>query len=313
MTHELLSDVSTARMQRDRAELAAIIGRLARVDGTHETALPALTLFRAEDPGAKVCCMYQPGLVLVAQGTKQLLVGGETYRYDTSKYLVTSIDLPVASQIVDASPQRPFLSTMLRFDARQISDLLAEVELPELGGEVRRGIAVGPLDAGLLDSMLRLARLLETPRDLPVLAPLIERELLYRLLVSEQGPRLRHVMTAGSRSHQVSGAIEWLKNHYHQPLRIEELAGTVNMSSSSLHHHFRAITAMSPLQYQKQLRLQEARRLLLTERCDVAAAAHRVGYESPSQFSREYSRQYGAPPLRDVEQLRRAAGGPANG
>ena len=296
----------SARLERDRAELAAIIDRSTGTDGHHPTALPALNFFRAGTPGTQVCTMYEPGLALVAQGAKQVLLGDETYRYDQANYLVTSIDLPVSSQVVDASPERPYLCAMLRFDVRAIAELLAGTDLPASSATTARGIAVSPLNEELLDTVLRLVRLLDTPGDLPVLAPLIERELLYRLLTSEQGPRLRHVATVGSRSHQVSHAIDWLKNHYHEPLRIDVLAGTVNMSSSSLHHHFRAITAMSPLQYQKQLRLQEARRLLLAGQCDVASAAHRVGYESPSQFSREYSRLFGAPPLRDVEQLRRA-------
>ncbi len=298
----------SARLQRDREELAAIIDRSTGIDGHHATALPALTFFRAGMPGAQVCAIYQAGLALVAQGAKQVLLGDEPYRYDQANYLVTSIDLPVASQVIDASADRPYLCAMLRFDTRRIGELLADADLPEPSGTAGLGISVSPVSDDLMDAVLRLVRLLDTPKDLSVLAPLIERELLYRLLTGEQGARLRHVATVGSRSHQISHAIDWLKNHYHQPLRIDELAGTVNMSSSSLHHHFRAITAMSPLQYQKQLRLQEARRLLLTERCDVASAAHRVGYESPSQFSREYSRLYGAPPLRDVEQLRGAAG-----
>jgi AraC-like DNA-binding protein len=300
------------RLERDRAELAAIIDRSTHGDGHHATALPALNFFRAGAPGTQVCAMYEPGLALVAQGAKQVLLGDETYRYDQANYLVTSIDLPVSSQVVDASSERPYLCAMLRFDVRTIAELLADADLPVASATAGRGIAVSPLSEELLDTVLRLVRLLESPRDLPVLAPLVERELLYRLLTSEQGPRLRHVATVGSRSHQISHAIDWLKNHFHQPLRIDELAGTVNMSASSLHHHFRAITAMSPLQYQKQLRLQEARRLLLAGHCDVASAAHRVGYESPSQFSREYSRRFGAPPLRDVEQRRRtgtASGG----
>lgn len=298
------------RLERDRAELAAIIDRSTGSDGHHATALPALNFFRAGVPGTQVCAMYEPGLAVVAQGAKQALLGDETYRYDQANYLITSIDLPVSSQVIDASPERPYLCAMLRFDGRVIAELLADADLPPSSATSARGIAVSPLSEELLDTVLRLVRLLDTPRDLPVLAPLIERELLYRLLTSEQGPRLRHVATAGSRSHQISHAIDWLKNHYDEPLRIEALAGAVNMSSSSLHHHFRAVTAMSPLQYQKQLRLQEARRLLLARHCDVASAAHRVGYESPSQFSREYSRLFGAPPMRDVEQMRRAGAVP---
>jgi len=296
----------STRLERDRAELAAIIDRSTSVDGHHPTAWPALNFYRAGEPGAQMCAMYEPGLALVAQGAKQALLGDETYRYDQTHYLITSIDLPVSSQVIDASPERPYLCAMLRFDVRVITELLADTDLSAPSAKTVRGMAVNPLSEDLLDTVLRLVRLLDTPTDLPVLAPLIERELLYRLLNGEQGPRLRHVATIGSRSQQISHAIDWLKNHYHEPLRIEMLAGTVNMSPSSLHHHFRAITAMSPLQYQKQLRLQEARRLLMAGHGDVASAAHRVGYESPSQFSREYSRLFGAPPLRDVEQLRRA-------
>lgn len=299
-----------SRLERDRAELAAFIDRSTDGDGVHPTALPALSFFRAEVPGAQVCAMYEPGLALVAQGAKRLLLGDDVLHYDQANYLVTAIDLPVLSEVTRASPQEPYLCAMLRFDVQMIGELLTDATLPHPPVTAAgRGMAVSPVTPELLDSVLRLVRLLDTPRDIPVLAPLILRELLYRLLTGEQGARLRHVATNGSPSQQIARAIDWLKGHFDRPLRIDELAATVNMSPSSLHHHFRAITAMSPLQYQKRLRLQEARRVLLTERCDVAAVAHRVGYESPSQFSREYSRQFGAPPLRDVEQWRHAGDG----
>ncbi|QEE25103.1 AraC family transcriptional regulator [Rhodanobacter glycinis] len=294
---------ASARLERDRLELAARIERRAGSDGLHTTPLPALSFFRAAIPGTQVCAIYETGLVLVAQGAKELQLGGETYRYDAANYLIASVDLPVSSEVVVASAEQPYLCAMLRLDTRRLGELLAEASLQFPAGVSGRGISVSPVDGAILDAMLRLVRLLDAPADLPVLAPLIERELMYRLLTGEQGPRLRHVATAGSRGQRVSHAIGWLKHHYREPLRIDALAEAVNMSASSLHHHFRAITAMSPLQYQKQLRLQEARRLLLARQCDVASAAHRVGYESPSQFSREYSRLFGAPPLRDVEQL----------
>jgi AraC-like DNA-binding protein len=295
-------------LQHKREELAAIVARSTPADGLNPTALPMLSLFRATTPGARICAMYEPGLALVAQGAKQLMLGDEVIRYDQMNYLVTSIDLPVFSQVIDASSQAPYLCVMLRFDTRQIAELLAHDTLPiPLDAPNGRGVSVSPITCDLLDTVLRLVRLLDAPQDIPVLAPLIERELLYRLLKGEQGARLRHIATTGSQTHQIARAIDWLKHHFDQTLRIGELAAMVNMSASSLHHHFRTITAMSPLQYQKQLRLQEARQLLLTERCDVATAAHRVGYQSPSQFSREYSRVFGAPPLRNVEQLRRSA------
>lgn len=294
---------ASMRIDRDRQELAARIEHRTGSDGLHTTPLPALSFFRAAIPGTQVCAIYETGLVLVAQGAKELQLGGETYRYDAANYLITSVDLPVSSQVVVASAEQPYLCAMLRLDTRRLGELLADASHPSATGVSGRGISVSPVDGAILDAVLRLVRLLDSPDDLSALAPLIERELMYRLLTGEQGARLRHVATAGSRGQRVSHAIGWLKHHYREPLRIEALADAVNMSASSLHHHFRAITAMSPLQYQKQLRLQEARRLLLARQCDVASAAHRVGYESPSQFSREYSRLFGAPPLRDVEQL----------
>jgi transcriptional regulator GlxA family with amidase domain len=193
-----------------------------------------------------------------------------------------------------------------QLDPSRIAELLT-ADLPPMKVSAGRGLSISPLSHDLLDAVLRLVRLLDTPADIPMLAPLIERELLYRLIISDQGTRLRQIAMTGSQTQQIARAVEWLRQHFNAPLRIQELARTVNMSVSSLHHHFKAITAMSPLQYQKLLRLQEARRLLLTEHCDAASAAHRVGYESPSQFSREYSRFYGAPPLRDVAQIRELA------
>ncbi|WP_238481092.1 AraC family transcriptional regulator [Dyella telluris] len=270
----------------------------------HATAWPSLSLFRADSTGVPTCAMYGPGLGLALQGAKQILLGQQTFLHEPASYLVTAVDVPVSSQVVRASAEEPCLCLTFRLDAQRIRELLPEVPPQRATMTSASGLSVSPLDGGLLDPLLRLARLLEAPRDLAVLGPLIERELLYRLLTGEQGSRLAQIATSGSQSHQISRAIDWLREHYDEPLRIDELAMRVNMSASSLHHHFRAITAMSPLQYQKQLRLQEARRLLLADQCDVATAAHRVGYESPSQFSREYSRNFGAPPLRDVARLR---------
>ena len=293
-------------LERKRQDLAALVERLTGKDGDHSTSVPGLSLFRSSHPTGPVCGLYTSALTLVAQGGKQLMLAGERYRYDQANYLVTSIDLPVLSNVLEASPESPCLCVVLRLDAVRIAEMMAG-ELPPPNAAPGRGMSVSPLTDDLLDAMLRMVRLLDAPADIPVLAPLIEREVMYRLLIGEQGMRLRQIAMNGSQTQQISRAVEWLKQHFHLPLRIQELAQTVNMSVSSLHHHFKAITAMSPLQYQKLLRLQEARRLLLTEQCDAAHAAHRVGYESPSQFSREYSRFYGAPPLRDVAQLREMA------
>lgn len=248
--------------------------------------------------------MYGPGLGLALQGAKQILLGQQTFMHEPGNYMVNVVDVPVSSQIVRASEAEPCLCLTFRLDLQRVRELLPEVRMQRGPVAPGPGLSLSPLDGNLLDPLLRLARLLDTPHDLAVLGPWIERELLYRLLSSEQGPMLAQVATSGSQGHQVTRAIDWLRSHYDEPLRIDELASRVNMSVSSLHHHFRAITAMSPLQYQKQLRLHEARRVLLADQCDVATAAHRVGYESPSQFSREYSRHFGAPPLRDVARLR---------
>lgn len=293
-----------ARLEQDREELTALVERYAQVEGVTATAWPALSFFRADTPSDRSCAMYEPCLGLLLQGNKHILVGEDRFEQEYGHYLINSIDVPVTAQVVRASPQAPCLCITLRLDPVRIGEWLPEVTLPKPSGATARGLALSPVGTEVLDPLLRLVRLLDQPDDLALLAPLIERELIYRLLTGEQGARLAQIVTAGGQGQQIARAIQWLRQHYNKPLRIAELASMVNMSPSSLHHHFRQITAMSPLQYQKVLRLHEARRLLLTEGCDVATAAHRVGYESPSQFSREYSRQHGAPPLRDVMRLR---------
>jgi AraC-like DNA-binding protein len=290
---------------QDLQELATLVARFAPGDGVHETPFPGLTLHRRSAPSEPESCIYEPGLVVVAQGAKRATLLERSFIYDSATCLVTSVDLPVAGQVLRASAREPFLGMKLRLDLPKIADLIAltgavESEAP-MNGPGISGIAVSP---SLLDAVIRLVALLQTPGDIAVMAPLIEREIHYRLINSPEGIHLRHVAVAGSRTGLMVDAIQWIKDHYARPLRIQELATTVNMSESALHHNFKAVTAMSPLQYQKQLRLQEARRLMLSERLDAASASQRVGYESPSQFSREYRRMYGAPPLRDIVQLR---------
>ncbi|GLQ45626.1 AraC family transcriptional regulator [Dyella lipolytica] len=295
---------SFSRLAQDREELTAIVERFAGVEGVTPTAWPTLSFFRADAPSDRSCAMYEPCMGLLLQGSKHVLLAEDRFEQEYGHYLINSIDVPVTAQVMRASPTEPCLCLTLRLDPVRIGELLSEVKLPKPATATARGLALSPITIELLDPLVRLARLLDSPRDLPSLAPLIERELIYRLLTGEQGARLAQIAAAGGQGQQIARAIQWLKQHYNKPLRIGDLANMVNMSASSLHHHFREITAMSPLQYQKLLRLHEARRLLLTEGCDVATAAHRVGYESPSQFSREYSRQHGAPPLRDVNRLR---------
>lgn len=295
------------RLEQDYEELTALVERYAQAEGLIATTWSTLSFFRADSPSDRSCALYEPCLALLLQGNKHVLVGEDRFEQEYGYYLINSIDVPVTAQVVRASPQEPCLCITLRLDPVRIGEWLSEVKLPRPSNGTARGIALSPASTDVLDPLLRLVRLLDAPEDLPLLAPLIERELIYRLLTGEQGMRLAQIATAGGQGQQIARAIQWLRQHFNKPLRIAELASMVNMSASSLHHHFRQITAMSPLQYQKVLRLHEARRLLLTEGCDVATAAHRVGYESPSQFSREYSRQHGAPPLRDVMRLRTMA------
>ena len=273
------------------------------------TAISALSLSRRDAPTEPTSYMYEPSICLIAQGAKRVLLGDDTYVLDVHHFLITSVDLPTVVQIIQASREKPYLGLILKLDRREISQLMVDSNLPPpRAQQSSRGMAIGEVTLPLLSACQRLLDLLAAPQDIPILAPLIQREILYRLLVGEQGARLRQIASAGSQSHQIAQAIEWLKSHYTLPLRIDDLAAHVHMSPSTFYHHFRALTAMSPLQYQKWLRLNEARRLMLTKRLEAATAAFQVGYESPSQFSREYSRLFGAPPLRDITYLRQMAG-----
>jgi AraC-like DNA-binding protein len=269
------------------------------------TAIPGLSLHRRDAPTPPASYMYEPSICVVAQGAKRVLLGHDGYVYDAHHFLITAVDLPAVWQIIKASREKPYLGLVLKLDRREISQLMADSNLPEPRAQAsRRGMAIGEVTLPLLTAFQRLIDLLAEPMDIPILAPIIQREIVYRLLVGDQGVRLRQMVSAGSQSHQIAQAIDWLKSHFTGALRIEDLATQINMSPSTFHHHFRALTAMSPLQYQKWLRLNEARRLMLTERSDAATAALQVGYESPSQFSREYRRLFGAPPLRDIAHLR---------
>ncbi|MCY1035253.1 AraC family transcriptional regulator [Corallococcus sp. BB11-1] len=289
--------------------LSTLLKRHAPTDGIHATAIPRLVLIRASRPTTPLHVLHEPALCIVAQGRKQVLLGDESYVYGPDQCLVASVDLPVTGQVIEASPAMPYLCFRLDLEPGQLGALMmeAQLEAPASRG-MGRGLALGPVDPALLDATARLVRLLDTPRDIPVLAPLVIREILYRLLSAENSARLRQIAMADSRQESVTRAIHWLKAHYAAPLRIERLARAVHMSPSALHHHFKSVTAMSPLQYQKQLRLQEARRLMLAQAMDAAMAGHSVGYESPSQFSREYSRMFGAPPSRDIARLRQSLG-----
>jgi AraC-like DNA-binding protein len=277
----------------------------------HTTAIPGLSLFRREEPTEPISGMYEPSVCLVAQGAKRVMLGDDTYVYDANHYLITSVHLPTIVQIIEASPDKPYLGLRLKFDLREVSQLMVDSNLPQpRPQQSNRGMATGEVTLQLINAFVRLIDLLADEKAIPILAPVIQREIIYRLLVGDQGERLRQIATAGSQSQQIAKAIGWLKNNYSQAISMDNLAAQANMSTSTFHHHFRSLTALSPLQYQKQLRLQEARRLMLAERMDAANAAFQVGYESPSQFSREYNRMFGAPPLRDISILRQRDSSP---
>ncbi|MDM0049416.1 AraC family transcriptional regulator [Variovorax sp. J22R115] len=289
-----------------RAELAAMIDRITVTDGARETAVPRLTLARASHMQHPVHAIHEPAFCVLAQGSKRVLLGDEVYIYDSSQYLVVSQNLPVSGQVIDASPEAPYLGLRLSFDVKDIAALALDLQLGETlpMRASQRGIFTGELSTTLLDPVLRLVRLLDSPEDVPALAPLITREILYRLLKSADGWRLAQMAVVDSHSQRIAQAISVLSMRFQEPLRVEDLADEVHMSVSSLHQHFKAVTAMSPLQFQKQLRLQESRRIMISEHVDAATAGHRVGYESQSQFNREYSRFFGLPPARDVKRLR---------
>ncbi|WP_233231505.1 AraC family transcriptional regulator [Tichowtungia aerotolerans] len=299
---------SGADLEPALGELVAAIARSTERGEKNETAVPGLSLFRSETKTEPLSGMYEPSICVVAQGAKRVVLGKETYIYDAYHFLLSSVHLPTTFQVIEANPEKPYLGLRLDLDLREVAQMLVDSSLPAPRTQQSgRGMAVGKMTLPLTDAFQRLVRLLENKEDIPILAPNIQREIIYRLLTGDQGARLRQMASAGSQSHQISRAVEWLQQSYMEPLRIDDLAQRAGMSTSTFHHHFRETTALSPLQYQKQLRLREARRLMLMEQMDAANAGFQVGYESPSQFSREYSRLFGAPPARDIKKLQESA------
>lgn len=296
------------RLEAARQSLGASISRWARADEEAFCGpIAALKLFQRTTPSEPMSCMYDPSVTLIVRGRKRVMLGEDIYLYDAGELLITSVDLPAIGEIVEASPDQPFLALTMQLDRRVMSELVLQGGLrPPRAESTGRGMTVGQASLPLFQAFQRLVDLLDSPDGIAVLSPLIQREILYRLMVSEQGTRLWQIASMGSQGQRIARAIDWLKAHAAEALRVEELAASVQMSTSTFHHHFRALTAMSPLQFQKWLRLHEARRLMLTERLEASVAAFRVGYESPSQFGREYHRLFGAPPLRDIASLRGA-------
>src|SRR5579872_5111026 len=303
------ADREAQRVQANHEELVERVAQAARHDGTVQP-LPGLHLTRHSKPFEPVHSVVEPSLCVVAQGSKEFLLGESRYRYDPFHYLLVTVELPYAGQVLEASKERPFLGVRLELPPAHVGAVMVEADhaSPPGPADMRmRAIAVSQVDVDLLDAAVRLVRLLDSPTDARVLLPLITREVIYRLLVGEQGARLRHLALLGGYTSHIARAIERLRQDFDQPLRIEQLARELGMSGSGFHHHFKAVTALSPLQYQKRLRLLEARRLLLSEDLDAASAAFRVGYRDASHFNREYKSIFGVPPMRDVHRLRAEA------
>src|SRR3712207_3774979 len=294
--------------QAVREELAEHVARAARRDGAVE-APGGLRLLHASSPSPKDHGVSSPAFCVIAQGSKEVLLGDDCYRYDANRYLITAAALPTATRITEASEERPFLGVVLGLDPALVGSVMVEAGHPAPGDQAAvRAFDVSPLDEGLLEAVLRLVRLLDSPADeARFLRPLVTREIVFRLLKGEQGGRLRQIAVLGGHSHRIARALERLRKDFDRPLRIEDIARELGMSVSGFHHHFKAVTAMSPLQFQKRMRLQEARRLMLGEDLDAGSAGRRVGYGDASQFTREYKRLFGAPPMRDAERLREGA------
>lgn len=272
-----------------------------------DTEIPGLRLSRWTTPTPPTSYTHNPSICLIAQGKKRVFLGDDSFTYDANHFLISSVDLPITANIMEASEDEPYLGLIMELDLQEISQLIVDSEFSfKTNKEAQKGIAVGELSGSLQDAFIRLMTLLDEPDNIKILAPIIKREIFYRLLMTEQGARLNQIVTTGSHSHQIAKAIDWLKNNFVKPLSVGDLAAYSGMSKSAFYTHFRSMTSMTPLQFQKKLRLSEARRLMLTENLDAMATTFKVGYESPSQFSREYSRLFGAPPSKDIKALKEA-------
>jgi AraC-like DNA-binding protein len=303
MTYEKV-EREQQRMQSIREELIERIATALPEDGSLE-AFPGFFLARLSKPAQSVQSVYQPAFCLVAQGGKHVLLGEEMYHYDPAHYLIFTVDLPVVFQVEEASKDRPYLGLRLNLDPSLVASVMMESGVETKKGDASvKAIDISPIDAGKLDAVLRLVRLLDAPGESMFLVPLTIREIIYRLLAGGQGARLGHLLASTGDTRRISKAIGHLRDHFDEPLQMEDIARELGMSVSGFHHHFKSVTAMSPLQFQKQIRLQEARRLMLGENLDAASAAVRVGYEDPAYFSREYKKHFGAPPQRDIARLR---------
>ena len=308
MTNKNRRDGATALPERARELRTQLARKIAFFIGAAEkriTEVPGLTLTRRTRPMPPALGTYEPSLAVVAQGRKRVDLGPTSFIFDESRFLLTSLDLPIIGQVIEASEREPFLCLMLKLEMPLVRELLSreEIPVPAVPSD-SPAMATGDITAELLDACCRLMDLLNSPQDVSFLSGLIQREIIFRILQAPAGARLRAIATLGDQSQRTAKAISWIRTNYAKPLRVNELAQVAGMGVSTLHSHFRALTAMSPLQYQKQLRLHAARGRMLTDGLDAASAAFEVGYESASQFNREYSRFFGQPPMRDIKTLR---------
>lgn len=293
------------QIYKQQVELAKLIERHTGSNGTNATDIPSLFFSRYSNVTGPNYGVYHPSLCIVVQGMKEVLLAQERFKYGPADYLIASVNLPITGIVTEASSEIPYLALKLEFTPNQILDVLRDSQMKvEKKENAKRGMYVSRTEPSLLDAVIRLARLQDSPDDIPVLAPLVTKEIIYRVLKGQHGVVLEQISIEGSSASQISEVIEYIMKNFDQSFRIEEIAEKANMSVSSLHRHFKEVTAMSPIQFQKQLRLQEARSLLISESSDAAEVAFRVGYESPSQFSREYSRMFGLPPKEDIKSLR---------
>ena len=304
MSNQKLAEREEQKAQASKEELVDCIAQAMRQDGAIEP-MPGLHLQRNSWPMVSVHGLYGPALCMIAQGSKEVLVGDDRFRYDPAHYLLITVELPVVSWVLEASREQPYLSLHLELDMALVRSVAAEAQLAPLQEPAQmKALSEGPLDAGLLDAVVRRVRLLDAPGEAKVLAPLITREIIYRLLLGEQGSHLRRMADQGGSIHYIARAADQLRQNLAQPLRVEDVAKDLGMSVSSFHSHFKAVVGLSPLQFQKRMRLQEARRLMLYEALDAAGAGYQVGYDDAAHFSREYKSLFGVPPKKDVERLR---------
>ncbi|WP_316862049.1 AraC family transcriptional regulator [uncultured Cohaesibacter sp.] len=299
-----MTSTEIVSLERSIEILKSKVIRLTESCPVFETPVSGLLLYQHDQPSKPENAVYEPCISVILQGAKRAILGEDSYIYSRTQFLIASVHLPTVVQIVEASPEKPCVGLGLKLNIQEISQLMTDSHLPSaIGQQTSRGLMLGMTTSSLLDAFFRLVALLDEPRDIPILGDLIKREIYYRLLVGDQGERLRQIASIGSQSHFIARSIDWLQSNYTEPFSIETLSGLANMSKSTFNHHFRLMTDLSPLQFQKRLRLQEAKRLMLAERMDAASAAFVVGYESPSQFSRDYKRLFGKSPLRDVNDL----------